>query len=223
MNVLVVEDEHRVADFIVRGLSSEGWSVEHAETGEEALDLVINHEFDIVLLDLMLPGLSGQEVTRRLRARGNHTPILMLTALDSTSERVNGLGAGADDYLVKPFDFDELIARVSALVRRHQEFNLDKSSQVLEFDQLRLDVRSLVLTIDDQEVELTARERDLLMLFMGNPGKVFARERILNTVWRSQEDPLTNVVDVYVGRLRKKLGRYGKQIKTVRGLGYRFV
>lgn len=222
MNILVVEDEHRVADFIVRGLRSEGWTAEHIDTGEQALDILKQHQFDIVLLDLMLPRMTGQDVCRKLRARGNHTPILILSALDAVEERVAGLRLGADDYLTKPFDFDELVARIEALVRRQNEFQQAGDSEVLEFESLQLNTRSLVVTVDGEEVELTARERNLLLLLMANPGKVFARERILNTVWGSQEDPLTNVIDVYIGRLRKKLGAAGAHIRTVRGLGYRF-
>ncbi len=222
MNILVVEDEHRVADFIVRGLRGEGWTAEHIDTGEKALDVLKNHQFDIILLDLMLPGISGQDVCRKLRARGNFTPILILSALDAVEERVAGLRLGADDYLTKPFDFDELVARVEALVRRQSEFQQSHDSELIEYESLRINTRSLVVTVDGAEIELTARERNLLLLLMSNPGKVFARERILNTVWGSQEDPLTNVIDVYIGRLRKKLGAGGTYIRTVRGLGYRF-
>ncbi len=222
MNILVVEDEHRVADFITRGLRAEGWIAEHAESGEIALDILSQHEFDIVLLDLMLPGISGQDVCRKMRARGIHTPILMLSALDAVEERVAGLKLGADDYLSKPFDFDELIARIEALRRRENDFKSSGDGEVLEYEALALNTRSLVVTVDNEEIELTAKERDLLLLLMANRGKVFARERILNTVWGSQEDPLTNVIDVYIGRLRKKLGDSGKHIRTIRGLGYRF-
>jgi DNA-binding response OmpR family regulator len=222
VNILVVEDEHRVADFITRGLRAEGWIAEHAESGEIALDILSQHEFDIVLLDLMLPGISGQDVCRKMRARGIHTPILMLSALDAVEERVAGLKLGADDYLSKPFDFDELIARIEALRRRENDFKSSGDGEVLEYEALALNTRSLVVTVDNEEIELTAKERDLLLLLMANRGKVFARERILNTVWGSQEDPLTNVIDVYIGRLRKKLGDSGKHIRTIRGLGYRF-
>jgi DNA-binding response OmpR family regulator len=157
-----------------------------------------------------------------MRARGNHTPVLMLSALDAVEERVAGLKLGADDYLAKPFDFDELIARVEALRRRENDFKSSGDSEVLQYEALSLNTRSLVVTVDNKEIELTAKERDLLLLLMANRGKVFARERILNTVWGSQEDPLTNVIDVYIGRLRKKLGDSGKHIRTIRGLGYRF-
>ncbi len=222
MNILLVEDEERVADFISRGLKGECWSVQHAKDGETAISYLKDGKYDIVVLDLMLPGISGQDVCRKMRARHDYTPVLMLTALDSTDERVAGLRLGADDYLAKPFDFDELIARIDALVRREQGFKSDDQSKYITYEGICFNTSSLVITVDDKEVDMTGLERDILNLFMLNVGKVFARERILNVVWGDQKDPLTNVVDVYVGRLRKKLDPYGEVIKTVRGLGYRF-
>ena len=222
MNILLVEDEERVADFVSRGLKAEGWSVEHVPDGETALEVLQAQEFDIVILDLMLPGISGQDVCRKMRARKNFTPVLMLTALDATDERVEGLRIGADDYLNKPFDFDELVARIEALDRRANSYQTAEDTGILRHEGIVLNTVSHTVHIDDDPVELTTRERELLMLFLANPGKVFARERILNKVWGSQADPLTNVVDVFVGRLRKKLGAYGLLITTVRGLGYRF-
>ncbi len=222
MNILLVEDEERVADFVSRGLKAEGWSVEHVPDGETALESLNDQEFDIVVLDLMLPGISGQDVCRKMRARKNFTPVLMLTALDAMDERVEGLRIGADDYLNKPFDFDELVARINALARRAKNYRTTVDDSVLKHEGIVLNTVSHTVQIDGEIVELTSRERELLMLFLANPTKVFARERILNKVWGSQADPLTNVVDVFVGRLRKKLGPYGARIKTVRGLGYRF-
>jgi len=222
MNILLIEDERRVADFIARGLRGEGWTIEHVVNGEDALERLLQHSFDVIVLDLMLPGISGQEVCRTLRARGIHTPVLMLSALDAVTERVAGLRMGADDYLTKPFDFDELVARIAALERRQSDFRGVAGDAVLRVGGVTLDPTSLRVRVDDVEIELTARERDLLMLFMTHPDKVFARERILNSVWGTQQDPLTNVVDVFVGRLRKKLGARGSLIQTVRGSGYRF-
>lgn len=221
MNVLLVEDETHVADFIARGLKAEGWVVEHAPDGETALEKLVDAPFDVVVLDLMLPGMSGQDVCRKLRARRNIVPVLMLTALDATDERVAGLRLGADDYLAKPFDFDELVARIEALARRAARFDSGLADPALVNGALRFDRRSLIVTAGDRTIELTAKERDILQLLMSNPDRVLARERILNAVWGSQEEPLTNVVDVYVGRLRKKLGDCGSMIETVRGLGYR--
>ncbi len=219
-NLLLVEDEARVADFIRRGLGAESYVVTHAASGEEALDHLKGGGFDLVILDLMLPGISGQDVCRQMRSRKDTTPILMLTALDSVDERVDGLRLGADDYLSKPFDFEELLARVEALLRR-AAIQPAGDAETIAFEGVALDRSSLETTVDGEPVELSAKERDLLRLFLVNPGKVMSRERILNSVWSSQEDPMTNIVDVYVGRLRRKLTGYGDRIQTIRGAGYR--
>jgi DNA-binding response OmpR family regulator len=221
MNILLVEDEVRVADFIRRGLSAEGWTVDHASSGEDALEHAATEEYDLILLDLMLPGIQGQDVCRKLRARKSKIPILMLTALDSPEERVEGLKIGADDYLPKPFDFDELIARVEALHRRASNYASDLGESVIKCGTLSFDRRSLHVTVAGEEVQLSKKERDLLLLFLTNVGRVLSRERILNSVWGMNEDPLTNVVDVYVGRLRRKIGAEGQRIVTLRNVGYR--
>ena len=221
MNILLVEDEVRVADFIRRGLAAEGWAVDHAADGEEALEYAASNSYDVMLLDLMLPGIQGQDVCRKLRIRRSKTPILMLTALDSPEEKVDGLKMGADDYLAKPFDFDELIARVQALHRRATGYASDSSETVLTCGSLNFDRSSLQVTIEGAEIELSKKERDLLLLFLTNTGRVLSRERILNSVWGLNADPLTNVVDVYVGRLRRKIGAEGERIVTLRNVGYR--
>lgn len=221
MNILLVEDETRVADFIRRGLAAEGWSIDHAGTGEEAMEYVASHTYDVILLDLMLPGIQGQDVCRKLRARKSKTPILMLTALDSPEEKVEGLKLGADDYLAKPFDFDELIARVEALHRRATGYASDAGETVITSGSLTFDKASLQVCVDGAEIELSKKERDLLLLFLTNTGRVLSRERILNSVWGLNADPLTNVVDVYVGRLRRKIGAEGERIVTLRNVGYR--
>ncbi len=222
MNILLIEDETRVADFIRRGLTAEGWAVMHAGDGETALDILSDTPFDAIILDLMLPGISGQDVCRKLRARSNTTPVLMLSALDSTDERVAGLKLGADDYLPKPFDFDELIARLEALHRRSGFQTQTQNRDLLTSAGVTFDKRSLTVLIDDAPVDLSGRERDILLLLMSNQGRVFSRERILNSVWGANADPLTNVVDVYIGRLRRKLGQHGCRIITLRNVGYRF-
>lgn len=221
MNILLVEDETRVADFVIRGLRAEGWSVQHSPDGESALARMQNERFDAVILDVLLPGMTGKEVCKIMRTRKNFTPVLMLTALDALDERVAGLRLGADDYLAKPFAFEELIARVEALVRRSREFRLDAGTDVLACGALTLDTTAMVVKVAGAEVELTAREQAILRLLLANAGKLLSRERILNAVWGATADPLTNVVDVYVARLRKKLGLAGEMIRTVRGLGYR--
>jgi len=219
-NLLLVEDEMRVADFIRRGLGAESYVVTHAASGEEALEHLRDGAFDLVILDLMLPGVSGQDVCRQMRSRKDQTPVLMLTALDSIDDRVGGLRLGADDYLPKPFDFEELLARVEALLRRKAIAPAGDENSI-SFEGVVLDKSSLETTVDGELVELSAKERDLLRLFLANPKKVMSRERILNSVWSSQEDPMTNIVDVYVARLRKKLNVYGDSIHTIRGAGYR--
>lgn len=222
MNLLLVEDENRVADFIRRGLKAEGWMVEHAGDGETALELLRQHSFDVIVLDLVLPGISGQDVCQRLRARRILTPVLMLTALDATDERIAGLRIGADDYLPKPFSFEELVARLDALHRRAHDFAVEATGDLLCHNGIVFNRSSLLLTVDGTEVELSAKERELVTLLLSNEKKVLSRERILSAVWSAQEDPLTNVVDVYIARLRKKLAPYGHLIATVRGAGYRF-
>ena len=221
MNILLVEDEARVADFVRRGLSAEGWSVDHAADGEDALELVATNSYDVILLDLMLPGIQGQDVCRKLRARKTNTPVLMLTALDSPEEKVTGLRIGADDYLPKPFDFDELVARVEALHRRANGYAQGVNNTVISSGALTFDRESLQVMVSGEEIELSKKERDLLLLFLTNLGRVLSRERILNAVWGLNADPLTNVVDVYVGRLRRKIGQEGQRIVTLRHVGYR--
>ena len=221
MNVLLVEDEQRVADFVQRGLRAEGWAVTATGDGESALDLLARDSYDVVVLDLMLPGIGGQDVCKRMRARCDHTPVLMLTALDRTDDRVDGLKAGADDYLGKPFDFEELLARLEALVRRATKFDPGSSpSTALVHGALHYDTRTLEVRCGDQRLDLSAKEREILKLLLTDAGRVYSRERILNAAWGTTSDPLTNVVDVYISRLRKKLGD-AVGIETVRGAGYR--
>lgn len=221
MNLLVVEDDPRVADFLARGLRAEGYLITVARTGPEGLELGRSQPFDLIVLDLMLPGRSGLEVCQELRARRVLTPILMLTALDTTEDKIKGLRLGADDYLIKPFDVDELLARIEALIRRNRGFTAD--SKQLVVGDLVFDRETLTVRRGDRPVELTAKELALLELLMSAPGKVFSRERILNRVWGYAEDPLTNVVDVYIRRLRGKIddGHTLPLIKTLRGIGYK--
>lgn len=221
MNILLIEDEARVADFIRRGLAAEGWSVDHAGDGETGLDYAQVSSYDVILLDLMLPGIQGQDVCRKLRARKSTTPILMLTALDAVDEKVEGLCIGADDYLTKPFDFEELVARIEALNRRATGYATNASKSLLSVGDITFDRASMQVKVGDTEIELSKIERDLLVLFMSNVGRVLSRERILNAVWGTNEDPLTNIVDVYVGRIRRKIGSGGERIVTLRNVGYR--
>jgi DNA-binding response OmpR family regulator len=230
MHILVVEDDTRVADFLERGLKAEGYKVRVVRDGISGLEAArelddMLKELDqsgVILLDLMLPKMTGVEVCQTLRASGIMTPILMLTALGAVEDRVTGLRTGADDYLVKPFSFEELLARIEALLRRPRDQRAPTNRR-LKVGVIELDRTTMRVTRDGEEIILTARELALLELFLSAPGRVLSRERILSNVWGVDEDPLTNVVDVYVRRLRAKLDPLGAVsfITTVRGLGYR--
>jgi DNA-binding response OmpR family regulator len=230
MNIILIEDDPRIADFLQRGLRAEGFQVQRAATGPEGLDLVLetarqpnaDASTTVVVLDLMLPGMNGMEICQTLRAQGISFPILMLTALNTLEERVAGLRMGADDYLCKPFEFEELLARMEALARRGQSLQSARPTQLQVADVL-LDRESMRASRAGEVLNLTARELALLELLMSAPGRLFSRERILSSVWGLNEDPLTNVVDVYIRRLRSKIdeGRAVPLIQTMRGLGYR--
>jgi DNA-binding response OmpR family regulator len=219
MRLLVAEDETAIADFLVRGLSENGYAVDLAEDGVSALDMASSFDFDLILLDILLPEIDGFTVCRRLRERQVKTPILMLTALDTVENRVQGLDSGADDYLIKPFAFAELLARIRALSRREPGL----AFPVLELADLVLDPTSRLVTRSGVPVDLTAKEYALLEYFMRNPGRVLTREMITDRLWSFDSASFTNVIDVYVGRLRRKIddGHAVKLIQTVRGAGYK--
>lgn len=221
VNILVVEDDPRVADFLFRGLQAEGYVVQLARTGPEGLSLARSAAPALLLLDLMLPGLNGLELCQTLRAEGCHIPVLMLTAMSTVEDKVKGLRLGADDYLTKPFAFEELLARIEALLRRGREQRSRAST--LQVADLILDTERMQASRAGQPVSLTAKELAFLELLMTSPGRLFSRERILSNVWGTNEDPLTNIVDVYVRRLRSKIddGHDVALLQTVRGLGYR--
>jgi len=222
MELLLVEDDERVSRFVLRGLEAEGYSVTAAHNGIDGLQRAQAESYDVLILDVMLPGLSGRDVCRQLRQAEVPTPILMLTALDHTDDKVECLRGGADDYLTKPFDFEELLARLEALGRRARGFSGEPAS-VLEIGNVRLDRKSMRVFLNGEQVELTAKEYQLLELLLSSPGKVFSRTRILNKVWGYDSDPLTNVVDVYIRRLRGKM-RWDRDtgwIRTIRSYGYR--
>ena len=218
MRVLVVEDQRKTASFIRHALVAEGFAVDVAPDGESALELAGEAPFDAIVLDIMLPGRDGLSVLRLLRERQMRTPVLLLSARGEVNERVEGLNAGADDYLPKPFSLDELIARVRALGRRGAE----QPSPLLRVADLTLDTLSRTARRAGTAVELSAREFRLLELLMRSPGRVCSRMIILEKVWDYTFDPGSNVVDVYISRLREKLdaGREPKLLHTVRGIGY---
>ncbi len=218
MKVLVVEDDRKVAGFIEQGLKEEGYVVDVAADGEEATMLAHVYEYDIILLDLMLPKKNGFQVAAELRREGRHTPILMLTSRDAVEDVVRGLDAGADDYLTKPFRFEELIARVRALHRRGGAERLE----VLRFGPFELDRLRHIAMIDGKKLDLTAKEFQLFEFFMLHPEEVIRRTTLLEKVWDMHFDPESNVVDVHVGNLRRKLLRHvnDPRIETVRGVGF---
>ena len=218
MRVLVVEDEVKMARAIRRGLEQEGYAVDGAATGDDGLHLAAEIDYDAIVLDVLLPGLGGFEVCRRLRQAGRWAPVLMLTARDGVADRINGLDAGADDYLVKPFAFEELLARLRAQVRR----GVRERPAVLTVADLVLDPAAHTATLAGRQLRLSAREFALLEFLMRHAGEVVRRTAILEHVWDYNYDGLSNVVDVYVGYLRRKLERPGGRvrIRTVRGVGY---
>jgi two-component system, OmpR family, response regulator len=219
MRALVVEDGSKMAALLRRGLQEEGFAVDVAATGEDGSWLGTENDYDVILLDVMLPDVDGFEVCRRLRAAARWAPILMLTARDGVQDRVAGLDAGADDYLTKPFSFDELLARVRALLRRGPS----ERPPILEVGDLVLDPATRRVSRGDEEIDLTPKEFGLLELFLRHPGEVLSRTRILEHVWDFAYDGDSNVVDVYVRYLREKVDRpFGRRsIETVRGVGYR--
>ncbi|MCW8926511.1 MAG: response regulator transcription factor [Xanthomonadales bacterium] len=221
MRILIVEDEARIADFLERGLRAEGHFCVVANDGEAGLALALDGDFDLVLLDLMLPGIHGREVCQQIRVNKVDTPLIILSAMDSLDDVITGLRMGADDYMTKPFSFEELLARIETVTRRSSEITTQEKS--LATGPLEFDRSSLRFSVDGREIKLTAKELAIMELLMSNPGTLFSRERILSNVWGLNMDPLTNVVDVYIGKLRKKIDAENAEsfIETVRGLGYR--
>jgi DNA-binding response OmpR family regulator len=222
MRILVVEDEARLARLVVRVLGEEGYAAETVGDGRSALTRALAEPFDLLVVDWMLPDLDGVQVVRRLRTAEVNVPVLMLTARDQIEDRVEGLDAGADDYLPKPFAFPELLARVRALLRWPREDK--KAESVLAAGDVTLDPHRHVVWRGNEQVELSAREFSLLATLMRRPGQIFTRSVLLDTVWGGSAEVYTNVVDLYVSYLRKKLDREGEpsRIRTVRGAGYTF-
>ncbi len=221
--ILVVEDDPAISSMLRRGLRIEGYEVEVQGTGGGAIDSFFNDAPSVVVLDIMLPGTSGIEVCRTLRKSGSDVPILMLTARDEISDRVAGLDAGADDYLVKPFAFPELLARIRALLRRQERLSApDQAAEVLVVDDLRLDTGSRFAFRAERQIELTTREFDLLHLFMRNPNQVLSRDTIMDRVWGYDFPGESNVLEVYISNLRRHLEAGGEPriLVTVRGAGY---
>jgi two-component system, OmpR family, copper resistance phosphate regulon response regulator CusR len=219
-NICLVEDEQKVAAFICKGLEEYGYKLKTAKDGASAKLLLLNSDFDLLILDVMLPDINGIELCRQIRLTDTKTPIMMLTAVDQVQNKVSGLKAGADDYLVKPFHFSELLARIEALLRRQSVAVTE--DHILVFNDLKLDTWSNVAERGGNQITLTAKEFTLLELFMRHPNKVLSREYIAEQVWKIDFDTGTNFIDVYVNYLRNKIekGFKNKLIHTVIGMGY---
>ena len=214
--ILIAEDEPRISSFLERGLASNGFTTDVADSGDEALVLARTGRFDLMILDIGLPRMDGFEVLRELRRSGSRIPIVMLTARETVRDTVAGLDAGADDYLAKPFRFDELLARIRARLR---DATRSDDSQTLTSGDAQLDLRTKRAVVGGQTVDLSAREFAMAETFFRHPGQVLSREQLLDLVWGYDFDPGSNIVDVYVGYLRRKLGK--ERIASVRGMGYR--
>jgi DNA-binding response OmpR family regulator len=214
--ILIAEDEARLASFLEKGLRSSGYTTKVVADGLAAAALATDEDFDLLILDLGLPGKDGLTVLRELRRDGQRLPVIILTARDDPADKVEGLEAGADDYLAKPFHFEELLARVRARLRGEQP----SPERTLQVGGVVLDLRTRWASSEGETIELSAREFELLRTFLQHPNQVLTREQLLSHVWGYDYDPGSNVVDVYVGYLRRKLG--SDRLETVRGVGYRF-
>lgn len=219
MKILLVEDEAKIAAFVKKGLAENGFAVDHTRNGDEGYELATTREYDAIVLDIMLPGRDGLSILNQLRGRKISTPVILLTARSALSERLDGLNRGADDYLTKPFYIEELIARLHALIRRAA----GKEQSILTLGHVSVNLIERTVTADGEAIELTTREYALLTYLMRSPGRVLTRTQICEHVWDYHFDPGTNLVDVCVQRVRKKIERDGKPplIETVRGVGYK--
>jgi len=220
MNVLLVEDEAKIASFVQQGLAEQGFIVDHCGHGNEGYELALERDYDVLLLDIMVPGMDGLAILKALRQAGRNLPVILLTARNELDDRLQGLNLGADDYLAKPFYVEELIARIHAVVRR----SVGERQNRLSVGPLTLDRITREVTCAGQRMELTTREFNLLEYLMRSPARVLTRTQILEHVWGYNFNPSTNVVDVAIQRLRKKLDPLGaaQWIESIRGVGYRF-
>ncbi len=222
MRILLVEDDRRISDFVVKGLEENGFSVTLAPSAEIAKDHITAAEWDIILMDIMLPGMDGVQLTRMIRHRRNNTPVLVISALGEADDRVHALDSGADDYLTKPFHFKELISRINALTRRSKMHHMPDDGWTLHCGDLIVNLEAHTVTRDGNPVSLSAREFRLLVFLLENKNKVLSRSRILNAVWGINYNTHTNIVDVYISYLRSKIdkGWPQKLIHTIKGAGY---
>ncbi|MDC8106398.1 response regulator transcription factor [Chryseobacterium sp. PTM-20240506] len=220
MNILLVEDDERISKFLVKGLGEAGYQMVLADSGEKARDLISTYDFDIILMDIMLPGLDGMQLTQIIRFKKNYTPILVLSALNSPDDKIKMLDLGADDYLSKPFHFEELISRIKALTRRNK-LSYQEGSQLLRCGNLTIDTDLHKVVQDNKEIELSPTEYKLLTFLLENKNKVLSRTQILHNVWGIDFDSTTNVVDVYISYVRNKIDETDQKIiHTIKGTGY---
>ncbi|WP_114819928.1 response regulator transcription factor [Chryseobacterium sp. KLBC 52] len=220
MNILLVEDDQRISNFLIKGLSEAGYNTTLADSGEKARELIHTYDFDIILMDIMLPGLDGMQLTQIIRFKGNYTPILVLSALNSPDDKIKMLDMGADDYLSKPFHFEELISRIKALTRRNK-MSYQKEDQYLSCGNIVIDTDLHKVTQNDKEIEFSPTEYKLFTFLMENKNKVLSRTQILHKVWGIDFDNTTNVVDVYISYVRNKIDETEQKIiHTVKGTGY---
>ena len=221
MRILIVEDEHKIASSIKKGLEQESFAVDIAYNGNDGYDLALSENYDVIILDLMLPGMNGLEICTKLRAKNIHTPILVLTAKGQLDDKVQGLNSGADDYLTKPFAFEELLARVKALIRRPQS----TTGIILNFDNLALNTTTFEVTRQGKKLKLSSKEYALLEYLLRHPNQILSKNQIIGHIWNYDSDILPNTVEVYIGYLRNKIDKpfpnNTSLIQTIRGFGYK--
>jgi len=223
MQILVIEDDKRISDFLTKGLEENGYMVTLCKSAEEAIDGFLSIQWDLIICDIMLPGIDGIQFVQTLRFKKIFSPVLMLSALNSVQDKVAALDYGADDYITKPFHFDELLSRIKALTRRIQYNPKEKANKILFFDTLKMDLDQYKVFLKDAEIELSPREYKLLIYLVENHGKTVSRVQILNAVWGINFNNHTNVVDVYISYLRNKLESADQKfIYTIKGVGYMF-
>ena len=218
MRILVAEDQEKLNSIVTRKLTKEGYAVDSCYNGEEAWDYIEGAEYDIVLLDIMMPRMSGLDVLKRMRAKGNHTPVIMMTALGQTDDKITGLDMGADDYLVKPVDLDEMIARIRSIIRR----STSKSSNIIQIQDLTVDIAAKLVRRDGEDIPLTAKEYNVFEYLAQNSGRIISKEQILNHIWNFDFEGDVSIIEVYMHHIRKKVdGKHeNKLIHTIKGAGY---
>lgn len=221
MQILLVEDDRRISEYLVKGLEEQGYSVTLCETGSEARDMLFMNDWHVVVMDIMLPDIDGIQLTKMLRYRKNITPVIILSALSETEDKISALDSGADDYLVKPFHFKELLSRINALSRRSKYIHQEPNDNTFSAGDIEVNLDKFETFVGDREIKLSPREFKLLSYLLENKNKVLSRTKILDAVWGIDYDSHTNIVDVYISYLRSKIGAPdNERIMTTKGVGY---